>query len=313
MSAKTNDNLFLAAGALALAGSCVWAFLQQSDIASFSESVAAPASGPAFEPSPLTLTTPASRQWESPVPQSAGSSWLFDVFTPPVIYYNTDTKQFTVTVPEIKRPDDSGEQVVQVPAVPAFGLQLVKVTQPLFRLQLVGYVGEGANARGNFQNELTGDIIFGTTGKKLPELNLEIVHFSAERVRTPVADGTVIVETVVKATVKDTVTGEEIPLDAKVRRPEGPMVVTFKRADGSEVTAKSGDVLTSGSHTFTVGALTLDPPSAVVTKAGGDLTQPLTETLLIPAPVPAVTESPSAEGVIPPDGPAAMPEGFPGF
>ncbi len=285
MSVKTNDNIYLAAGGIALLGTCVWAFFQQSDISAFREPVFAPSSGMAYEAEPLTITTPESRQWRPPAPQSAGASWLFDVFTPPVIYYNTDTKKFTVTVPVIKRPDDPVDPVL--PVLPdTFGLELVKVVQPLFRLQLVGYVGEGPSARGNFQNELTGEIIFGTTGKKLPDLNLEIVHFSAERVRTPVADGTMIIETIVKATVRDTVTGEEIPLDAKVRRPEGPLMVTLKRPDGTEVAAKTGDVLTLGEHTYTVGALQLDPPSAVVTKTGGDLAEPKTETLVIPPPAP---------------------------
>ncbi|MCU0791363.1 MAG: hypothetical protein MUE42_00590 [Opitutaceae bacterium] len=296
MSAKTNDTLFLAAGGLALAGSCAWAFFQQSTISTFLEPVLAPSNGSVVEVAPLAVTSPVSRQWGKPEAQTAGANWLFEVFTPPVIYYNTETKQFTVTVPVITRPEVVEGTTPEQAVVAQFGLGLVKVVQPLFRLQLVGYVGEGTSARGNFQNELTGDIIFGTTGKKLPDLNLEIIHFSAERVRTPVADGTVIVETVVKATVKDTITGEEIPLDAKVRRPEGPLQVTFKKADGTEVTAKSGDVITSGANIYTVGAITLDPPSAVVTKTGGDLAAPLTETLVIPPPAPAIDPAMAAPG-----------------
>lgn len=313
MSAKTNDTLFLAAGGAALLGSCAWAFFQQSTISSYREPILAPVSGAPVEVAPITITTPASRQWGKPESQSAGANWLFEVFTPPVIYYNTDTKQFTVTVPVITRPDTTTEIEVVAPVVSSFGLDLVNVVQPLFRLQLVGYVGEGSNARGNFQNEVTGDIIFGTTGKKLPDLNLEIVHFSAERVRTPVADGTVIVETVVKATVKDTLTGEVIPLDAKVRRPEGPLKVTFKQADGTEVTATTGDVLTDGTHTFTIGSLQLDPPSAVVTKTGGTLTEPETQTLLIPVPEPAVPANTGLEGGMPSEDSPAIPGAFPGF
>lgn len=286
MSVKTNDNIYLAAGGIVLLGTCVWAFLQQSAISSFREPVFAPTSGAAFETLPIAITTPESRQWGLPKAQSAGGSWLFDVFTPPVIYYSTETRKFTVTVPVITRSTDIPDSVLPAAADP-FGLELVKVVQPLFRLQLVGYVGEGPSARGNFQNELTGAIIFGTTGKKLPDLNLEVVHFSAERVRTPVVDGTVIIETVVKATVRDTLTGEVIPLDANVRRSEGPLTVTFKQIDGTEIAAKSGEVLALGGFTFTVGALQLDPPSAVVTKVGGELTEPLLEILVIPPPASA--------------------------
>jgi hypothetical protein len=290
MIAKTNDNLYLAAGGVVLLGSCIWAFLQQSGIERLSEVITAPASGVAYEPAPVALTTAESRQWAGPSSQPAGETWLFDVFTPPVIYYNTDTKKFTVTVPVPRKAEDP-IQVVDTSMPAPYGLELVGVEQPLYRLQLVGYIGEGANARGNFLNVLTGEVIFGVKGKKLPSLNLEIVSFSAERVKTKVDGGTEIIETIAKAVVRDTVTGEEIPLDAKIRRPEGPLMATFKKVDGSTVSGKAGDVIALDGHVFVVGSLTSSPPSAVVTKSGGDLAQPEATTLVIPPPVTGPSET----------------------
>jgi hypothetical protein len=312
MSAKTNDTLYLAAGGLALLGTCVWAFFQQSAISAFRAPINPPASGAAYEPTPLTLTPAEPRQWTGPGPQSAGPEWIFDVFTPPVIYYDTNTKVFDVRPPKVGPVDP----VTPPPADP-FGVELVKVEQPLFRLQLVGYIGEGATARGTFENQVTGQVIFGTTGKKIPDLNLEIVSFSAERRRIPVEGGTELVVTEATAVVRDTNTGVETTLDAKVRTPEGPLTVTLKKPDGTELVAKSGDVLTLGQHTYTIGDLRLAPPSAVVTKAGGKLTAPKTETLVIPPPPPPAV--PKGEGdsfVPPPDTPPGTrpaPGGFPGF
>ena len=302
MSAKTNDTLFLSAGGVLLAGTCVWAFLQQQDISQLSEPVAPPMAGSAYQPSEITLGTLETKTWTPPPEQAAGENWLFEVFTPPVIYYNEQTKRFTVEKPVYKRGDDDkpkGGPCGDLPCpTPKFGLELVKVFQPLFRLQLVGYVGEGATARGNFENQLTGEIIFGTKGKKLPDLNLEIVSFSAERKRITVDGGTALVVTEAVATVRDTVTGVETKLDAKVRTPEGPLGVVFKNEfDGTEVTAKSGDVLNIGGFTFTVGALDPVKPSAVVTKSGGELAAPDTKTLEIPPPPAPVPTNPDGTPV----------------
>lgn len=302
MSAKTNDTLYLAAGGLALAGTCIWAFLQQSDISDAQTPLLPPSSGTAYEPSAIALATLESKQWPQATSQKAGTEWLFDVFTPPVIYYNVQTKKFTVEPPVFPPPGSGGgPPPPPPPPSPEFGLQLVKVAQPLFRLQLVGYVGEGASARGNFENQLTGEIIFGTKGKKLPDLNLEIVSFAAERRRIPVEGGTELVVTEAVATVRDTVTGVETKLDAKTRTPEGPLVVTFKNEfDGTEVSAKSGDVLSLGGFNFTVGALDPVKPSAVVTKTGGELAAPDEKTLEIPPPTaPVPTKVDGVTGEIP--------------
>ena len=315
MSAKTNDTLYLAVGGLAILGTGVWAFLQQSDIKAFRSPANAPASGSAYEATAITITSPESRKWADAQSQTAGEKWIYDVFTPPEIYYNTRTKQFTVVPPVIEPTavTNTGDPVPVLP--PSFGLELVKVEQPLFRLQLEGWVGEGPSARGNFLNVQTGTAVFGTTGKKLPDLNLEIVRFSAERRVTEIPGGTRIVETVATAVVRDTVTGVETPLDAKVRTPEGPLSVTFKLADGTERSAKSGESISAGDHTFKVGELTLDPPSAVVIKEGKDLAVPETKTLVIPPPPPpAPVVDPNAPPSEAMDAPQpGTPGAFPGF
>lgn len=323
MSAKTNDNVYLAAGGFALLATCVWAFLQQSGISDFQAPVNAPTSGQLYEPAPLSLPAAESQRWSAAPSQPAGENWLFDVFTPPIIYYNTETKRFTVTVPQLAVVRDDGElPPLPEPEPDSFGLTLLKVEQPLFRLQLVGWVGEGPNARGNFLNVLTGDVIFGTTGKKLPDLNLEIVSFSAERVRAKVEGGTDNIYTIAKAVVRDTLTDALISLDADARLPDGPLSVTFTKDNGQTIQAKAGEILTVESFTYAVGELQLDPPSAVVTKSGGELPEPQTQTLVIPPPappegvdngteVPSSFNEPFSPGPTPPV--RVPPGGFPGF
>jgi hypothetical protein len=306
MITKTHDHIYLAAGGVALLGTCIWAFLQQSDISSFKEPVYVPSSGSIYEPQPLNLVAPESRTWGAPKSQTAGADWLFDVFTPPKIYYNVNSKVFTVTIPEIIRDPVEGSTPVES-VRETFGLQLVKVEQPLFRLQLIGHVGEGPGARGTFMNVATGDLIFGATGKKFTDLNLEVVRFSAERVRTQVEGGTEIIETVAKALVRDTVTGEEIPLDSQVRRPEGPLRAVFRTDAGLEVAGSSGEVISVGDNTFGLQGIEQIPPSVVVTKSGGNMAAPVTETLTIPPPAPP----PSEDSLNPTNDQSTT--GFPGF
>lgn len=311
MSAKTNDTVFLAIGGVLALGACAWAFLQQSDISELKAPVSAPMGGSGYEATSFTVVSPETRSWASPKPQSAGEKWLYDVFTPPKIYYNVQTKKFVVEPPTfvvVERVEGPGEVVAPV----TFGLELVKVEQPLFRLQLVGYIGEGSSARGTFENQRTKQIIFGTTGKKLPDLNLEIVNFSAERRRTRVAGETELVETISSATVRDTETGVETKLDVKYRTPEGPLHVVLKLDDGTERSLPSGATVSIGSYSYLIGEIDAAIPSVVVTKSGGDLEAPETKTLVIPPP-PVLTPT---EPIMNEDGsmsePTTVPQQTPG-
>lgn len=297
MFAKTQDTLLIAAGGLVFLGACGLALLQNSAISALRETVNPPLSGALYESTPLTTVKPETRQWATAPQQTAGENWVFDVFTPPKIYYNQETKRFTVTVPRYTPKVIELTPVDDTKPKDLFGLELVKVTQPLFRLQLVGYVGEGPKAKGNFLKVQTDDVVFGTTGKKIPDLNLEIVSFSAERRKVQVEGGTPIVETVALAVVRDTVTGVETKLDARNRTPEGVPEVTFKLPDGSVRVAKTGDVFKDGPITFTVGALTLTPPTAEVKREEGVPKVTETKILVIPPPAPPAPP-PSAEGSV---------------
>lgn len=307
MSAKAIDTSFLAAGGLILAGAAAWAVLQQSRIASLETPTAVPTSGRAYEPSNLKVAVPESRRWADAPSQPAGAEWRFEVFTPPEIYYNVDTKQFTVIPPTIKKP--SGPEVGPPPP-PPFGLELVRVEQPLFRLQLVGALGEGANARGTFENTLTGDVFTASLTRKGPQwqaLGLELIDFKSERRRVKVQGGTDVIETVIVATVKDTKTGEVIALDAKNRRPDGALRAVFRNPAGQEFTTKAGEKITDGGVTFEILDLQLSPAGATVKKSAVENEPEKTEKLSVPAPAapkPAATK---------PSTPSPASTAFPGF
>jgi hypothetical protein len=298
MSLQAKDKVFISIGGLALVLTSVWAFFQQSKISSLDTAASAPTGGSNYESNELKVELPPPQNWPKAVAQPAGENWIYNVFTPPKIYYNTQNKQFTVIPPELViEPTVSGNQTVVPPPPPRPSLELVKVVQPVFRLQLVGYIGDEGNYRGTFSNELTGKTFFGTSGRKIPDLNLEIVTFEAKRQKVVIQGGSTLVEVIAYAIVKDTVTGKEYRLEHDKRLADGPLVATVKLVDGSDKEVRTGDSVQSGESIYKVGAITLLPPSVVVTKsAAGE--QAVDETLTVPPPAPPAPITPVEGGEI---------------
>lgn len=300
MSAQSKDTTFLVIGGVVFLAATAWAFLLQTSQPPFT----APSSGRAYEATNLTIEPPVSRQWAEAPSQSAGDKWLFEVFTPPQIFYNEETKQFTVIPPV--RIEGPVAPPVEEPK-PEFGLKLAKVEQPLFRLQLVGAVNFGPDARGTFSNSITGDIIIATKGRKIPDLKLEIIDFVAERRRTVVPGGSDVVIETITATVKDTETGVETRLDARTRLPEGALKATLIASDGTERVVRVGQTLTEGEATFQIVDLSLEPQAVTVKKITAEEPEGVTEVLTLAPPVVAPTTP--AE----PASPAPSDSFFPGF
>lgn len=302
MSANTKDTLFLAVGGVAFLAAGAWAFLQQIGQTDF----VPPTSGRAYEPSRLSIEPPVSLQWAPAPSQSAGENWRFEVFTPPKIYYNEETKQFTV-IPPVYNKDTTPPPPPPKEVKPEFGVKLAKVEQPLFRLQLVGAVDFGPNARGTFENQLTGDIIVATKGRRLEALNLEITEFVALRRRSAVQGGSDVVEDIIYAVVKDTKTGMETRLNAGTRLPDGVLRATLTTTEGGERVVKTGDTISEGDATFEILEMTLQPPSVKVKRtkvAAPEGEEPVVEQLVIEsAPAPAAPATPAepifGDGVFP--------------
>src|SRR5215207_6246279 len=123
--------------------------------------------------SPYTPTAPdappvKTETWSAPVAQSRGREWIYDAFTPPEIFYNSRSKQFTVKPPSSLLDEEAQE---------AFGLELVAVRPEPFRLQLIGYAGGEGNWQGMFENVLTGEVFLGVSGRRVPKLNVTIKNF----------------------------------------------------------------------------------------------------------------------------------------
>ncbi|GAB5559559.1 MAG: hypothetical protein SynsKO_12060 [Synoicihabitans sp.] len=116
----------------------------------------------------LSAEAVVSPEWTDPALGASSEDWVFDVFTPPVIYYDRESGRFSVSPPEMTAPDP--DDVLGSP----FGVSLVQVVRQPFRLQLVGYSGTQEDPLGIFADQLSGDGIVARAGHSFGGLDLEL-------------------------------------------------------------------------------------------------------------------------------------------
>lgn len=205
------------------------------------------------EPEPVKT-----EQWSAPGAQSRGREWIYDAFTPPEIYYNVRTKQFTVRPPSSLADEESEE---------AFGIELIAVRPEPFRLQLIGYVGEEGKWRGMFENLLTGETILAGAGRQLPKLAVTIKSLDVQPQPIALPQSMTTRQRVATAVVHDERNQQDVTLTHRERKFTGT-VTAFIRVAGQKGTreVRPTDTFTAGKAGFTVERIQLSPPSIEITK-----------------------------------------------
>ncbi len=259
MNRLTSEKILVGA-ALALAvGSFAW-FGGPGASPGRSRRVAEAQPRPAFVPYAPAAEAPAglaSRMWHSPPAQARGTGWIYDVFTPPEIYYDARAGEFAI------RPESSGTEARAL-AAPA-GIELVAVKRALFPLQLLGFVGGEGHVMGSFENIRTGEVFLAGACRKLPALGLAITNFTVQRRPVPIADGTTSSQWVGRAGVRDERTGRLTLLTTGERAHTDEWVaVVALPSDGDEAwhELRLGEELQGAGQTYRVEALGSDPPLA---------------------------------------------------
>lgn len=268
MAATTNDKIIIGAACLLVLasaggfGTLVWRHVgfPAGEVPTVELSSAAYTPRGAEAPAVKTET------WAAPVAQSRGREWIYDTFTPPEIFYNVRSKQFTVKPP-------SG--LVEEELLEDFGIELVMVRPEPFRLQMIGYVGGEGSWRGMFQNVLTGEVFLASAGRRIPSLGLAIK--SLEVRPQPVRSGESMVtnQRVATAVIRDEKAGSDVVLTHRERQFTG-LISAFVAAPGESATreVKNGDVFKIGEATYRVEAVKFSPPTLEITKEAPSLTQP---------------------------------------
>ena len=230
--------------------------------------------------------------WLPPKPQSRSDEWIYDVFTPPEIFYDAGLKQFAVIPPRVagEHADGVGE------SEPPPELLLVSVERPLFRLQLVGFFQSGSATFGLFENCLTTETFLANDGKALPQLGLEILDIQVQP-QAVTSDGPAGASQALGwAVIRDQRTGETTRLSSAERSlsPRARARVVTSGEVETEHDVGDGDVIELGGATYEVARIQLLPPEVVIARRGSDQKAAgRRHTLTIPAVVKPETTPPS--------------------
>ena len=273
MAATTNDKILIGlAGLVAVASAAGFGYLITS------ETGFPPGTVPVVELASVKYEQKApdapavkTETWAAPVAQSRGRDWIYDTLTPPEIFYNSRSKQFTVKPPSSLADDEVQE---------AFGIELVAVRPEPFRLQLIGYVGSEGTWRGTFQNVVSGEVFLAGSGHRVASLGVTIRSFSVRPQVIRSGESMPSRQLVATAVLLDEKAGSEVVLNHRERRYTG-LLTAFVSLPGDSATreTRKGDVFKVGEASYRVAEIQLTPPSADIIKEAPSLTQPDRRTL----------------------------------
>ncbi|MCB1121962.1 MAG: hypothetical protein KJT03_10460 [Verrucomicrobiae bacterium] len=233
------------------------------------------ASGMTFsvEPSIGIENAGTAMDWSQPVAQD-GSRWIFDVFTPPVIYYDESTGTFTVTPPfPDSAPRDEGFEVVFL------GLQRIP-----YRFQLVSYAGKRGNYVLTLENRETGRDVFASPGETLEDFRLKVIDFTEKRevARSSTEGTTEAFDLVGEVTVLDEKSGKQYVLRLNsVTFLENPAAI-FTTPSGVRMELQVGESWESKTAVYTLKSVQIDTGSVTVQKSSKDGGDKVTETFQTP-------------------------------
>ncbi len=238
---------------------------------------------------PIAPEAPAVKMetWAAPVGQSRGREWIYDAFTPPEIFYNARSRQFTVK-PPAGLLDEEAQEI--------FGLELVSVRAEPFRLQLLGFVGDEGRWRGMFVNTASGETIMATAGHRIPKLALTIKEFAVKPQPLGPPGSMQTPQRVATAVVRDEKTNVDVILTHRERVYTGT-VFAYLAEPGQTTTreVRPGDVVKLGEASYQIEKIEIAPPTVAIVKESPNLQQPDRQVLK-----PREAETPDTPGDSPP-------------
>jgi hypothetical protein len=213
-------------------------------------------------PEPVRLPA----MWEDPAPQSAGAGWVYEVFTPPAIYFNPEKRSFAVTMAN----DEAADSVTPVEA--DLGVELIAVRLELYRLQLVGCFGSPGDYTGIFISPGRPDTLLGRTGRRFASLGLVLKELTVEKLPVAPPGPRPVLETAAVAVVHDERGGAEVRLESRTRRlTETPVAVLRGGREPAAVReVHAGDTIEGDFGALRVERIQLDPAAVALAVISAD-------------------------------------------
>lgn len=273
---KAYDKILLALAVLILAGAIGFYVMRSGTVAKADALLNQQPSGPdyqAVEPPEVIVDKAV---WRDPIAKDSRGVELYDIFTPPKIYWDPLEGIFRF------------EPVVPPEPPTPFGLELVSIERELFRIQLEGFFlapdGTMENSLVQFYNARLGESVRGKMGETFPEHGFKVIAVENKRVIENVEGSTTIrrVPTVVIQDLEQDGRAITLTTESKLFL-EGELSIVMETADpyprASFTWQTPGDTYFVDNATFTLMDIDLDNKSVRVEKSSPDLESPETETL----------------------------------
>jgi len=256
---KPIDDVLLGASGMLFAGLSLWALLGGVGEAA-PPLLPEPNAAGRYQHAAIANPETATEIWAAPT-AAGGDEWLFDVFTPPVIYYDVVNHAFSVTPPDTVAGDASGLEN-------AFGIELVEVKRTPYRIQLVGYVGSEGDYIVTFEDLETGETFLARPGRTIEEHSVALRSFAVDKTRDESGGGTAVQDTRATAVIHDLRQNHDVTLVQKVRFMNVAALAVF-RVTGElarHVEGRQGGTVATAEATYIIGMVSFDPPTVEVTR-----------------------------------------------
>ncbi len=266
MLSKNYDKILLALSLLVLIGLSVLFFQRGEEIAGALHTDLPPVSNVyQYEMTPQEDVSLEFPVWQTPQPQSAGDAWVYDIFTPPYIFYNEAADEF---VPRPPGPRD-GE-------VAELEIEFIGFQEEPYRIQLTGYAGRDEDPLITFLDNETGEMILTRRNREVPEVDIEVRSFNVRR-----EERNGVVTRVPEAVIFDRRTGEEVLLLEEETKylDEPAIVVTTSEDPPRTINARPGEMFDIGEYSYLVEEYTVDPPEIIMIKYSPNRDEPRRATL----------------------------------
>lgn len=209
--------------------------------------------------------------WARPPAQSAGEGWLYEVFTPPEIYYHAPARTFAVTPPYYA--PEATETV--------FGLELLAVKRVPYRLQLAGYFGKPGDYLAAFVSSEVPQTLLARTGRRFEQLGLTLKSFVVSKIAVESGAPGPVYDIAALAVLHDDETDGEVMLDSREMNLTDTPVAVFQAPDGKGRPRElhEGDTFGDADAIYRIERIQLDPPEVVVARSTPGL--PVPETMIL--------------------------------
>ena len=205
-------------------------------------------------------------EWVDPRLQAADPAWTFDVFTPPVIYYNPTTERFSVTPPVAYEADP-----IEAAPLEPIEATLLGVNQTAFRLQLVGWAADGEDHIGIFIDGESGNNVVARRGHDFGALELELRELDVRLEHLSVPDSMPLRQTIAVAEIWDRRSQRVVRLSSIERRMlDVPVAQLMLGDDTMPRTLRVGEIAAVSGAEFEVLGVTLQPASVSLLRRGSD-------------------------------------------